>query len=346
MDGVLHDDLLHPELFRGAGTRGADRAFQRADQQLTEAPHHRVAGSARILLIGHVTRDIIRVPGRRDREQPGGSVYYAGMALCGLGHQVTILTRIASRDEALLLADLRRAGARVENLPSARTACFVNAQGPGGIDDRVQEMRAEADPFGAALLQAVQGLSCDAVYFGSLLAGDLDAALILRIAECFPRAIKLFDAQGPLRVRHDTHVMPCVWPDGRQVLSVCDIVKADQEESLRLTGARTAAAAAARLADLGVAQVLITRGGQGALLRSGGRSRRLAAWRPRSGVCAIVDTTGCGDTFLAAYLHAVLSGRPPQAAAQFAAIAATMKLTRFGPLCCGENDIVAFAAQP
>lgn len=312
---------------------------------MTDTKRDPVAGSAHILLIGHVTRDIIRAPGRRDREQPGGSVYYTGMALCGLGHQVTIVTRIASRDEALLLAELRRAGARIKNLGSTRTACFVNVQGPGGIDDRVQEMRAEADPFGDALLQAVQGLSCDAVYFGSLLAGDLDAPLIKRIAAHFPHAMKLFDAQGPLRVRQDTRVVPCVWPAAGQVLSVCDIVKADQEESLRLTGARSVDAAAARLADLGVAQVLITRGGQGALLHSEGRSCRLAAWRPRSGICPIVDTTGCGDTFLAAYLHIILSGRLPEAAAQFAAIAATMKLTRSGPLCCSENDILAFAAS-
>ncbi len=303
-------------------------------------------GAAHILLIGHVTRDIIRAPGQPDRVQPGGSVYYAAMALRGLGHNVTIVTRVAPQDEAPLLGPLSQAGAQIHNLPATQTSCFVNARGPGGIDDRVQELRANADAFDDAIMPLLHGLGCDAVYFGSLIAGDLSAPLIMQLADCFPHAIKLIDAQGPLRTRTGNRVIPCMWPDSGRVLPICDIVKVDEAESLRLTGAPTLAAAATRLADLGVGQLLITRGGQGALLQTREGVHRLAAWRPQSGLRGIIDTTGCGDTFLAAYLHAVLHGRAPRAAAHFAAIAATMKLTQFGPLCCGEDAILAFEGQP
>lgn len=303
-------------------------------------------GAAHILLIGHVTRDIIRAPGQPDRVQPGGSVYYAGMALRGFGHDVTIVTRVAKQDEVSLLGALGRAGVQIHNLPATQTSCFVNAQGPGGVDDRVQEMRANADAFDDEIISLLRGLSCDVVYFGSLIAGDFSAALIMQLADCFPRAIKLIDAQGPLRARKGNRVIPCMWPDSGRILPICDIVKVDETESLRLTGAPTLDAAAARLAGLGVGQLLITRGGQGALLQTGEGVHQLAAWRPQSGLRGIIDTTGCGDTFLAAYLHAVLHGRAPLAAAHFAAIAATMKLTQFGPLCCGEDAVLAFEAQP
>ena len=77
-----------------------------------------------------------------------------------------------------------------------------------------------------------------------------------------------------------------------------DVLKADEEEILTYTGANSVEAAVAKVHGAGVREVLITRGSEGAVIYGGGAPLSIAAVPPRR----TVDATGCGDTYLAAYL--------------------------------------------
>jgi len=57
----------------------------------------------------------------------------------------------------------------------------------------------------------------------------------------------------------------------------------------------------------------------------------------------VTDTTGCGDTFLAAYLAGVIAGKQPAEAGHFAAAAAALKQTVFGPLMANHGE---YAGSP
>jgi len=72
--------------------------------------------------------------------------------------------------------------------------------------------------------------------------------------------------------------------------------------------------------------VAITLGARGAELRRGGEL--LASARPPQ--VEVVDTTGAGDTFVAALTVALLEERPPQDALTFACAAGALATTRAG----------------
>ena len=298
-----------------------------------------------VTLIGPVSRDYVRLPGRAERQQPGGAIFYAGMALRALDVPVEIFTRLAKADEAELLSPLRKAGASVTAMTSAHTTRFTNLYGPG-TDDRRQQSASQAGPFVIADLSAV---TTQWIYFGPLLQDDISTALIRHFADCKSHRIAL-DAQGLLRCVKGGAVTPAGWPDRYEILPLIDILKVDMAEAELITGQGNPEMAARILCGRGVDHAIVTLGETGAIVCHRGALIRQPAWRPAGhgaghGEWPVVDTTGCGDTFLAAYLACVIAGKPAAQAAKLAGIAAALKLTVHGPLQASRADIIQLAGD-
>ncbi|MGK2870678.1 MAG: PfkB family carbohydrate kinase [Alphaproteobacteria bacterium] len=291
-----------------------------------------------VTLIGPVSNDIVQVPGHPKRQQPGGAVFYAGMALCALGVPVNIITRLAPHDAPALLTPLRNAGATIIALPSAHTTSFINSYGPD-TDERTQEVSACAAPF---TIEDMQFISTQWVYFGPLLCGDIASELIRHVADRSAHHIAL-DAQGLLRRATDRKVLPIEWPDNNEILPRIDILKADAEEAALLTAQRDPEMAARILCGRGADHALVTLGDGGAIMCHRGALIRQRACRPANQNWPVVDTTGCGDTFLAAYLACIIMGKQAAYAGRFAVAAAALKLTSFGPLCADMAQISRLA---
>jgi len=103
-------------------------------------------------------------------------------------------------------------------------------------------------------------------------------------------------------------------------------------------------ATAARCADLltarGPKNVVIKMGGQGAFLATADGIRELV---PAFRVDA-VDTTAAGDAFNAGFAVSLLSGKPPQEAARYAAAVAAISVTRRGaqPSMPAKREVARF----
>jgi len=90
---------------------------------------------------------------------------------------------------------------------------------------------------------------------------------------------------------------------GALELAGCRALILNEPEALRLTGARDADSAAAALSEGGADAVVVTLGSRGALELADGRVIRASAPEVE-----VVDTTGAGDLFVAAYVFADLAG--------------------------------------
>jgi len=211
--------------------------------------------------------------------------------------------------------------------PTEHTLCFENIY-EADQDRRVQRVSQTADPFDAASLQTV---NATIFHLGPLLIGDIPAELIIQLAR---RAKVSLDVQGFLRKLSGENVVPADWPAKKELLPHVQVLKANDEEAAVLTGEKDIHKAATVLAAWGVTEVVITLGSKGSLVYADGVFTEIPAYRPK----AVVDATGCGDTYMAGYLYQRLKGKTISESGKFGAAMATLKIQASGPF---EGDEVS-----
>jgi fructokinase len=154
----------------------------------------------------------------------------------------------------------------------------------------------------------------------ALVPGDIDATLEI---------IQAAAAAGAL-ISVDANVRPLVCSDlaayaagVQRALALADLIKVSEEDLLHLGYAGMAPLAAARLLQetLDVKLIALTLGAQGAVLLS---RRACAAVGAPEGI-RVVDTVGCGDSFLAGLVASLASAGKLSAAALAEADAATLE---------------------
>jgi ribokinase len=139
---------------------------------------------------------------------------------------------------------------------------------------------------------------------------NLEAAKIARIAKV-PVIMDAGGAEGPI-------------PE--ELLKFVTVLSPNETELARLTGMPTKSLedvidAAAKIQEMGVKQVLVKMGEHGSVLvrEDGPPLMQAAILAP-----VVVDTTGAGDTFTAAYAVALIEHQSPIEALRFAAAAASL----------------------
>ena len=131
------------------------------------------------------------------------------------------------------------------------------------------------------------------------------------------------------------------WADLEEGLACITVLKADEYEARILTGESNPEQAALRLAEGGPKEVVVTFGSRGSVICFGGRLHRI----PPVKTTRVVDATGCGDTYLAAYLHRRLKSEDVERAGRFASAAASLTLEQFGPFQATERDVEGALAR-
>jgi len=282
-------------------------------------------------VIGHITRDIIRVGGAT-RATPGGTAYYTSMALRRLGVRVAVVTKVAKEDKSSLLRDLKKEKIEVLCKEAKRSSVFENVYKGKDLEDRLQRIQSVSTPFSP---QDVEGVIATSFHVGPLTNQDIPVLLLKQLASR-ARVVSL-DTQGMLRPARVGAVREEDWPEKREGLACVSILKADEKEALILSGEKIIDKAATTLASLGPKEVVITMGSQGALIYAEQALHIIPCCTPRK----IGDPTGCGDTYMAGYLYQRLKGTPPEMAGTFAAAVAALKLEGYGPFSGSESDVHA-----
>lgn len=288
-----------------------------------------------VVVVGHATMDLERVPDRADVEHPGGVALHAGAAAARLGARTIVLTRAPPRWAVRGLEAAAEAGAEIVVRPSTELTRFQHEHAMEGAPRRLR-VTSVAPPFRAEDLRTVRA---HAIVLGPLTPDDFDPGAI---AEARARSKLLaLGVQGMVRRIADDGEVTLGEPSSPAWLDAIDVLSCDAAEAAVLTGLREPEAAARALASRrdGL-EVLVTAGERGAWVHAGGVLHHEPAIAPRT----LVSSTGAGDTFMAAWVVARLEGRPPIEAARFAAAAASLSLEHMGPLRAGLHETLARAA--
>jgi sugar/nucleoside kinase (ribokinase family) len=241
-------------------------------------------------VIGHLARDV--VAGTPPRI--GGGPFHAARALHTLSHRSMIVAKCGDADRDSFTRGLAAFGLPVWVRGGGETTAFSFSYDANGV--RTMFVDAVGDPWHVddlpqALLRGVAWLHVPA-----LLHGDWDADALEWIAR--DRRI-LLDGQGLVRARR-TGPLELRGDLDRSVLRHVTVLKLAEEEAAAVGDPR----------ELGVPEVLVTRGpvGSTVITRDG------ATDVPARAVDA--DPTGAGDAFSAAYLASRADGHRPLSAAR------------------------------
>ena len=253
-----------------------------------------------IAIIGHLTRDITD-----NGYAIGGAVSYTGVTARRLGADVSVLTRAHPDD----IRVLENEGIQVINLPTDTYTTFLNVYYK---EIRTQQILSVAAPIMASETPP-EILNADVLLLAPV-AQEVDPAIALaarnKLAATPQGWMREWDNKG--------RVFAIPWYCAGRILPYLDtIIFSD----LDLIG------------DLSIFPVIIdtvpltaiTKADKGCVLYCQGQ-RRLIHTRPAHEV----DATGAGDTFTAAFLTEVFSGKSPIEAAYFANITASLSIEGVG----------------
>ncbi len=253
------------------------------------------------LVIGHVAKDLTDEGCR-----PGGTVVYSALTARNLGRRVGVITRVGPD------FDLDQTLEHVELicLPSPVTTTFRNIYEEG---ERCQYVHAVAEGIGTGDVPFAWR-EAPIVLLGPI-AGEIEGDMI----GLFSSSLLGLAPQGWLR-RWDEEgrVFPCQWIEAGKFLRRVDVLIVSEED---LAGeARTLRS---HLEDSRVA--IVTEGERGATLYYQGKKCHFPARRTE-----VVDPTGAGDVFAAAFLVRLAETDDPHEAARFANVAASLSVEKIG----------------
>lgn len=306
-----------------------------------------------IICIGHITRDKIVTP-QQTSYMAGGTTTYFAMGLNALLQDYDEATRskvdfrliasLAQQDKSIA-DEMRQQGICVDVIPSAETSFFENIYGAESSDRR-QNVLSTGDPFSIAKLQPYLEPYRNAeqrpfIILGSLLATDFPLEVV---KYCKEIGQVVMDAQGYFRkvIFNTTEegqkvgkVHECDWADKYEYLKNIDVLKLNENEAKLITDKDDLHEAARELHALGIAEVLLTLGRLGSIVAANGEVIDI----PVVPETQTIDATGCGDTYVMAYIYRRSQGDSPREAAGFASSAATFKLEGGGPLKATEAQV-------
>jgi len=265
-----------------------------------------------IHLIGNPTRDHI-VNGPKSVRAFGGTVLYAGLFLARSGHEVTI---IGKGDEDMEKWIEYQGILTTHFHQTCRIVEFDNVY--------VKNQREQFARYGEKIyLSEVPDAAfrSEAILIGSVLQ-EVDPEIVRA-----PRqALLMLEAQGFMRhLAPDGKVLHCTCSDAETAVRYCDILKVDQSEAAVLTATTEADTAARVLHKMGPKIVIITSGENGVTIFDGSRMIRI-----RAPAAEVVDPTGAGDVFGAAFLIRYLQTEDLIQAGLFASAAAALSMAEFG----------------
>jgi len=285
-----------------------------------------------ICCIGHLTLDKVITP-KKSLNMAGGTSFYFSNAIRNMDVSYILITSLAEK-EMNFVENLRAKGVEVNAFYGSNTVYFENIYSHN-LDHRIQKVLQTADVF---THEQVNQIEASVFHLGPLLADDIPLELIKTLSK---KGKVSLDVQGYLRKVQNQNVYPIDWKDKKEGLPYVDILKASRNEMEMLTGFKDIRKGAKTLSDWGAKEVVVTLGSKGSVIYANTVFYDIPAYVPATEV----DTTGCGDTYMAGYLYQRIKNATIQEAGEFGAAMASLKIEAPGPFTGTEEDVLALLAN-
>ncbi len=275
-----------------------------------------------IVVVGHLSRDLLVTP-ETTREALGGGTAYAmlapslGMSSCG------IVSCVGDDFEQTYMRALVKSGLDMTGVcrDGPHTTRFINQYDSTGV--RTQRVEAIAAPIKKnALLE--RHLQSRVIHFCPLI-GEIDVPCIKAAKEA--GALVSLDPQGFLRTVQGDCVVPKEWTDRAAVLEHVDVLKLDEDELQSAVGTATEIDAVGKILNEGPEIVIVTRDRRGSTIYT--QEDKIDI--PLILADQLVDTTGSGDTYAIGFLVEYARNENLRQAGVFGATCASFNLETMGP---------------
>lgn len=271
---------------------------------------------------------VYRMPGAARRVSPGGQVATTLCTCAALGLRTAYIGTFGDDANSRLVRDeldargVDLAGALTRHAPNRYAVILVDGRGERTVfwhrDASLRLVPGDIDPevVTNARLVHVDNVDEEAAIRAARFARDAGRHVTTDIDRVTPRTGELIgSATVPILAEHVPQVLTG---------------ESDPEQGLR---------ALRRRHD---GMLCLTLGARGAMLLYGQRLYRVDGYPVEA-----VDTTGAGDVFRGAFIHALLRGEPPERILRFANAAAALSCTRHGAIggAPSVEDVVMFRSK-
>lgn len=279
----------------------------------------------KIALIGPLSKDRV-IKENMMHKSAGGPVYYQSSVMKSLKINVSALITLSKSDKTLL----KEFGKNIEIIPSFRnkTIEFQNIYPTDDPDFRIQKANIPCNPITVEDMMDFNLEDVEVILLGPLCPYDIPLETIEFLSK-FNIPLYL-GAQGYLRHLKGDEIVLSPWNDFKKFLKFIKILFLDENEAKIILDEDISLTETAKiLASFGPEEVIITCGSHGAVIYSKklDKTYKIPAFKADH----VVDPTGLGDMFMAAYSVRKLEIEDPEECGIFAAAAAAIKLEKNGP---------------
>jgi fructose-1-phosphate kinase PfkB-like protein len=272
-----------------------------------------------IAVIGSLTRDRIKIiKSDEEFDQVGGGVYYSSMALASIGTDVLAVPLLAKKDQNLL-CEISNRNIKISPQWTSKTTVYQNTYFGDDLEKCEKKFISGVSGFRIADDLIFELKSCDAIHLVPLSGQEFTQDLFSTLRKQFGGTISL-DGQGLTRGE--------IVDSGSLLKGNIDIIKVDNAELLQITGCSNEKSAVSKILNWGIKEIAVTKGSRGSTIYLQKQVFEISSRKPRK----IIDPTGCGDVYIAAYLFMRLQGKPVSESANFASELASINIGVKGAL--------------
>lgn len=250
-----------------------------------------------VSIIGNLVIDKIFIKKKCTDSCPGGTAFYAGMALAKLRAQVELVSKIGVDYPDRFLKILKKAGINFNPVIKSKSQHSTSFMWHYSDDLKYREGRISCrgpDITPADIPRHINKSAC--VHLG-MVANEID-----------PQVLSILDYDNIGLIGADLHFIREISEDGRIKLGKGDIfrpflhkihvIKGSFEEVAAFANTVNIRHALRKVSSMGTRIVFATDGANGSILFTRGRFFQIPAYKVK-----VVETTGAGDIFLSSFLY-------------------------------------------